>query len=153
MAAGSLTIIPRYVGLLAAGTADSTATPTVNGTTIFAGLEVEGRTLTVETEESIIEDGQTTQIKYMVNWEFFIQGVDAQTGTNVNFPSKATYVLGKIALWGAVGTLGLGLDDVYIWASPDYSGGKIRTKINVKKEFIQYPNETNSPLTTFTTGA
>lgn len=153
MAAGSLSIIPRRIQFGAAAGFTPASKPTTFpdlGEFVFAGLEVEGRSLAIETEESIIEDGQTTQIKYMLNWEFFIQGDDALLSSRTNKPSTAPYVKAQCVLYGAPGTLGLAVDDVYIWASPDYSGGKIRTKINMKKEFIIPPNVTGSPLITFT---
>ena len=149
----SLTIIPKRIQFTTVGDFapddKPTTLPTI-GADVFAGLEVEGRTLTIETEESVIEDGQTTQTKYMLNWEFFIQGDLPLLNAKANKPTTSPYVKSQCVIYGSTGTLGVAVDDVYIWASPDYTGGKNRTKINMKKEFIQYPNETDSPLITFT---
>lgn len=144
----ALSIIPRRVQFTAPATTEPTVVPNV-GTDVYAGLEVEGRTLSVETEEVLIEDGQTTQTKYIINWEFFIQGEAPLASARTNKPSTAAYVKSRCLIFGAAGTLSLALNNVYIWASPDYSGGKVRTKINMKKEFIQPPDTTDSPLITF----
>jgi len=156
MAAGSISIIPKLVQFSAAGaTAITTATltantPAVDGSSVFAGMEVEGRSLDISVDEVMIEDGQTTQTKYIASWEMFIQGSDALTASATNKASTPAYVKKQIIIYGAVGTLGVALDDVYVWAEPDYTTGKVRTKITCKKEFIQPPDTDDSPLGTFT---
>lgn len=152
----ALTIIPKIVGIRDVNAPDDTVAPTPDTVAPwidFGGLEVEGRTFTVETEEVLIEDGEITQTKYMLNWEFFIQGRDALKGEYLNTPATTPLKRARVFVWGAIGTLGMAINDVYVWATPDYSGAKVRTKINMKKEFILYPNEASSPLETFTVTA
>lgn len=157
MAAGSLSIIPKLIQLTANGTivtsTTGSATPTVNGSSVFAGMEVEGRAMTINVDEVQIEDGQNTQTRYIAEWEMFIEGTDALTATATNKPETSSYVKKQLVVYGAVGTLGVALNDVYVFAEPNYEGSKIRTKIKCRKEFLQSPDTTNSPVSTFTVTA
>lgn len=148
------TIVPRYIGFFATGTATGTAvTGAVSATgPFFPAMEVEGFNRTIAAVEAAIEDGQTSVDAMDVTVEGFIRGTGLLANANINLPS-ATGVRTNCRFYmlGAPGTLGFYVDNIQINAMYDTSGQKERTYFKGTKRFVRDINSTGADVGFFTT--
>lgn len=147
------TIVPRYVGFFATGTATGTATAAVVSATgpLFPAMEVEGFNRTIAAVEAQIEDGQTSVDAMDVTVEGFVRGTALLAVTSVNLPS-ATGVRNNCRFYmiGAPGTLGFYVENLQVNVMYDTSGQKERVYFKGTKRFVRDINSTGADVGFFT---
>ncbi len=146
-------IVPRYVGFFATGTATGTATAAVVSATgpLFPAMEVEGFTRTIEAVESLVEDNQTSFDGMDVTVEGFVRGTGLLSATAVNLVSATgADVACRLYMIGAHGTLAFSVDNVKVQVMYDTAGQKERVYFKGTKRFVRDINSTGADVGFFT---
>jgi hypothetical protein len=148
------TIVPRYVGFFATGTATGTATAAAVSVTgpLYPALEVEGFDRTIAAVESAIEDGQTSLDAMDITVSGYVRGTGLLAATaTTNLPSATgARVYSDFYMIGAGGTLGVYVKNVQINLMYDITGQKERVMFKGTKRFVRDINSTGLDVGTFT---
>lgn len=97
---------------------------------------MDGREIGIETEESMIDDGQTLVDSYGANISFLIYDLAILSDTRVNTDAGTDPVRGRITFNGATGSDDLQLDNVFLNGVRDFSGNRTAARISCTKRSV-----------------
>lgn len=145
MASRGLTINFSRLSVLASGSGVPTTTypATANGTTIFEGIEMDGRDLSLAGIEVGIDNNQKIFVTKDVELTMMVGGTDVLSGTNINEPADASPAKSVVALYSGVGELGIYIPETYVYAMEDFGGEQLRCMVTCRIR-------AGAPIVTFT---
>jgi len=132
MATRGLSINFSRLSVLASGAVVSASYPTPNGTTIFEGLEMDGRDLSVAGIEVGIDNNQKIILNKDIEFTAMIAGDDVLSGTDVNVPSDASPSKSVVVMHGDIGELYVAIEEVYVFAVEDFGGDQLRCMLTFR---------------------